>query len=484
MRFDAKALPTDIRARLRALEARARPKTLVGRVKAIVLSGHSAGVDFSDGESASKGYERAEELARELGELVAADEAAYRALLPLVVTNEQGRQWMFGAGLAAKVYSVEECWSDLVRAFEAAPEDQRNVQVLRGFLSKTFERDRAAFEGILEAALGRESLAMWVPVLQLSAPLDEKGCHRLLTSMENPAVPAWVFQHLSFGRATQALDDKALAQLLQRLSLKPDGQGVAIDVLYMHLHDNPNPVGSQTIAVARSLIANAPIAKGNYRLDHELAGVIEKFLVGPEAEPVARQVLLAVREGLDDYSVSRYDLTATLAAIFKAQPRLALDLLVGDEIEDGEAHFRRRSLAGGHRSSALARISTESLVEWCREGAAERWAHVASIVPAFETADDQSRPRWSDQALELLRHAPKPELVAGSLIELIAPSSWSGSRAEAIRQRLPLLDQLADALGSEHVDQVARWRNNLELLMERESWRELEEHRTRNERFE
>lgn len=484
IRFDGKSLPADTLARLRELEKRARPQTLVGRVKAIVLNGHSVDVDFADGESTSKGYERAEQAARELGELVAADQVTFKKLLPLVVANRQGRQWMFGAGLAAKTDSLEDCWGALVDAFESTPEDQRNVQVLRGFLSMAFERDRAVFEQILDKAMVRVSLARWVPVLQLSAPLDDRGCLRLLTSMDNPAVPAWVFQYLSFGRATHTVEDERLAQMLQRLSIKPDGLGVAIDILYMHIHDNPNPIGARLNDVALNLIANAPFAKNDHRLDHELAGVIERFLIGPDSEPSARQVLTAIREGLANYTLSRYDLNDTLAALFRVHPSMALDILVGDEPDAEDTYFRRRSLAGGHRSGALAGISIEALLNWCREGSPERWRHVAPLVPAFEAWDDQSNLRWSKQALALLQQSPHPDQVAEALVEVIEPTSWSGSRADAIRQRLPLLDQLADVLGSEHEDRLARWRSNVTQTIEREARRELEEHRTRNERFE
>ncbi|MFZ2649451.1 MAG: hypothetical protein WA210_05030 [Burkholderiaceae bacterium] len=483
IRFDGKALRADARDRLRKLEESARPQTLVARVKAIVLNGHSAGVDYSDGESASSGYERAEQLARELGERVATDADAFATVVPLIVTNQQGRHWMFGAGLAKKAACLEECWDALTQAFEATPEEQRNVQVLRGFLSEVFKRDRNTFERILDDAMGRAPLAQWAPVLQLSAPLGDSGCERLLASMDNPAVSAWVFQYLSFGRATQCLEDRRLAELLQRLSIKPDGVVVAIDILYMHIHDNPNPIGPLVTDAARNLIVNAPLSKHHSRLDHELGGVIGKFVAGPDGEPTARRLLTALRKGFKNFTLSRYELSESLAALFRVQPLLALDMLVGDESND-RAYARRHSLAGGRRSSALAEIPITALVQWCRDGPSDRWIHVAPLVPAFEPEDTSQGPRWSERVRSLLQHAPEPAKVAESLVALIVPTSWSGSRAEAIRKRVPLLDELAHALGPEHADRVASWRGQLMLTLDREARRELEEHRADNERFE
>lgn len=481
--FDGEALCEDSLYRLRRLEERARPQTVVGRVKAIVLNAYSAGVDFSDGEDEAVGYERAERLARELGQRVATDAEAFATVVPLVVTNQQGRHWMFGAGLADKTASLEECWNALIQAFEATREEQRNVQVLRGYMSAAFERDRSVFEHILDDAMERSALVEWVPVLQLSAPLDDRGCARLLASMDNPAVPTWVFRYLNVGRATRSLKDRRLAELLQRLSIKPDGLGVAIEVLCMHIHDNREPIGPLVTVAARAMIANAPLTKHNHRLDHELAAVIRKFVPGSDGEPAARRLLTVIREAIDDFAISRYDLSESLAALFQGQPRLALDLLVGDET-DRRADSRRRALAGGRRSSALAKISIEAILQWCRDGTSDRWIHVASLVPAFASTDTSATPRWSESVLSLLQHAPEPARVAEVLVDLVEPMSWTGSRAEAIRARLPLLDELAQALGPEHKARVAGWRRQVMLRLEREAQRELQEHRAHNERFE
>ena len=328
------------------------------------------------------------------------------------------------------------------------------------------------------------SLVRFVPVLQLSAPLDDRGCARLLASMDNPTVSAWAFQYLSLGRATQGLQDQQLAELLQRLSIKPDGLGVAIAILYMHIHDNPKPVGPLVTNLARALIASAPLTEGNQRLDNELAGVIRKFAVGSDGELAARRLLTRIRERFESLNLSRYDLSESLAALFQSQPFLALDVLVGDAPVVGHAYRRRHALTGGRRSGALSKIPVEALVQWCRDGPTDRWVHVAPLVPAFAPSENPERLLWSDRVLALLQNAPEPANVAESLVELIEPMSWSGSRAEAIRGRLPLLDQLAHALGPEHADRVAAWKAKVMLTVEREARRDLEEHRTRNERFE
>lgn len=484
IRFDGKALPPVVRGRLRKLEERARPKTLVGRVKAIVLNGYSAGVDFTDGESASTAYEHADRLARELGELVVNDADAFAAVVPLVVRNEQGRQWMFGEGVAAGADSIEDCWDALVSAFVSTPEDQRNVQVLRGFLSGVYRKYPAIFQALLDGAMNSASIAKWVPVLQLSAPLDDKGCARLLACMDNPNVPAWVFQYLALGRATENVPDDTLARLLQRLSIKPEGIEIAIDVLSMHIFDNPNPIGPRVMDLGRSLVASVPLKDQNSRIDHAQGRLVGFFLKGVEGEPAARMLLAELRKGFDEYTLSRYDLTDTLAAVFKVQPKAALDILVGDDSDQGDTYLRRRALAGGRRSSALSSVPIDTLIEWCEKGSPSRWSHVAPMLPAFESEANGAGLKWSEKVVRLLDSAPNPIDVAKSLVELIEPMSWSGSRSEAIKERLPLLDDLERLLGIEYIEQVALWRSQITRTIDREARRELEEYRARDERFE
>jgi hypothetical protein len=484
LRFDSAGMPERLLERLLALSARAEPKTFVGRVKAVVLNGNSLDIDFIDGEKSSDAYQRAEDMARELGIAATKDVAALDALLPLVVSNVQGRQWMFGLGLAEGAPLIDDCWRALIEAFESLPEDRRSLQVLRGFLLGLSKRDKFAFDRILDEAIQRPSLVKWVPILQLSAPLDEAGNARLLTSMDNPVVPAWVFQYLSLGRTTQDLPDDVIATLLSRLAIKPDGLAVVVEILAMHVHDNPDAPGPRVTELAQRLLTGLPLSHNTHQMDHSLQCIVDAFFRGSEGESCARTLLISVRRGIENYTLSSYDHPEMLKAIFRVQPRAALEILVGDDPDEGNAYMRRRGLAGGYRSSALSDVPLSILLAWCREGPESRWAALAPLLPAFAPANDAGAPRWSSYVVDMLKEAPHPVDVAESLVGLIQPSSWSGSSSEAIRRRLPLLDELASLLGPDHASKVASWRLAIDKTIEAEERRDLAEHRATNERFE
>lgn len=485
IRFDAAGMPEETQARLRAIEVLSRPQTLVARTKAIVLNAYSGGLDITDGdEHSNQAYERAEHAARELGELVVVESDALDELLPLLVENRQGRQWMFGAGMATKAGDPINAWDKLVAAFESTPADIRNIQVLRGFLNGLHQRDPDLFERLMDTSMTQKSLVMWVPVLQMSSELNDSGCARLLQSMDDPAVPAWVFQYLGHGRTSEALPNDVLSRLLERLARKPDGLEVAIDILSMHIYDNASPIGSELTRLARELLGQFSPTRGDRNLDFALRQLIQKFLCGPEGEPHARLLLRRIHKGLDDYSLSPYDIDDAVAALFEAQPMAALDELVGDESDDGMHYIRRRELRADHAKNALGGVPVDTLIKWCEMGGKHRWEHVAAVIPAFDRDDEERDLHWSQAAVNLLQHAPDAIRVAGILVERIEPMNWAGSRAEIIAARMSLIDELQVLLGNDAVEKVHQWRSHFQRLMERERQRELEEHRRDNERFE
>ena len=485
IRFDIAGMPETIQGRLRALEELSRPQTLVGRTKAVVLNSFSGGLDITDAEEHGvAAYERADQLARDLGEMVVVEPQVFAELLPLLVQNHQGRHRMFGIGMAKGAPDPARIWHMLVTAFEETSFDLRNVQVLCGFLQGLHERDQALFEQLMDAAMSRPSLAIWIPVLQLSGDLDVRGCARLLQSMDDPLVPASMFQYLGYGRATEALSDDALSQLLERLARKPGGLEVAIDVLSMHCYGNSAPAGPALIRLAHELLSQFSPTRDSQNIDFALGGVIRKLLLGKEGEACARLLLRKVRRGFDDYSLSHYAVGDVLAALFEVQPMAALDELVGDEADEGKHSTRWWHLRDDDAKSVLTGVPIDILIGWCRAGSGSRWERVAAAIPAFDKMNGKDDSCWSKSALALLSSAPEPVRVASVLAERIEPMSWHGSRAEIIAGRASLLDELAEVLGDDAADDVREWRNNLQERIDIERRRELQEHRRDNERFE
>src|ERR1700730_17429255 len=72
-------------------------------------------------------------ISQALGEAAARDDAAFRELLPELLSG-RGHLLSFGRGLATACAVPEELWNRLVTQLGLAPENNRNTQVLGGFL--------------------------------------------------------------------------------------------------------------------------------------------------------------------------------------------------------------------------------------------------------------------------------------------------------------------------------------------------------------
>ena len=485
LKYDRKGMPETALRKLTALEKLVRPTTLVDRAKAIVLTSYGSGLDVTDGdeEDGLRPYERAEAHAQELGELVAADTAAFETLLPLLVENRQGRQGRFGFGLAKGADDPAGMWRVLSAAFVSASPSARSVQVLNGYLGGLNERDKPMFERLLDEASADPALSEWLPLLQTSVKLDRRGCERLLHSLTRGKASIEMYQFLAYGSVTSELAETELAPLVRAIASQEGGVLVAMEILAMYRYGEKVPFGPELASLARAILPRVPLSRQNHQLDFSISLLVRKFLIGPDAEAAARALLKNVRSVIDDHSLSLYDCDDVIAALFAVQPLAALDELIGDVADDELRSLALRDNDSEVQKSPLAQVPVETLIGWCRAGGANRWAALAACCPAFVAHDDGSE-TWSTAALQLAATAPEPLRVVRELAGRLAPMSWSGSRSTIMDARLPLLDMLKTFLNEEGQIELTQWRGQFKQQADRERSRESTENRSRNERFE
>lgn len=93
------------------------------------------------------------------------------------------------------------------------------------------------------------------------------------------------------------------------------------------------------------------------------------------------------------------------------------------------------------------------LLEWADVDPSTRFPRLAGVIPAFKNQDDTTE--WSEAAWALLGAAPDRAAVLWGLASQLHPSAWSGSLADILERRRPLLQPF---LGDDDpaVRQVAR----------------------------
>jgi hypothetical protein len=164
IQYGHEAFTPEVMARLRGLGGLHAAQKPVEKVQAVVFREDHPLVDFEGfdldadkAEGIRGGYERAEQIAQTLGEAVVRDNAALRELLPKLLSGS-GRLTSFGRGLAMACAVPEDPWNRLVAQLALTPEDNRNIQVLRGFLAGLDTRDPGLAGALLDRAIEHDVL--------------------------------------------------------------------------------------------------------------------------------------------------------------------------------------------------------------------------------------------------------------------------------------------------------------------------------------
>lgn len=486
--FDGKGMEEEDRKALNELEEVARPKSLLSRLWVLVFGGHFW-VDFSDSEDSPDQQLAMDDMAERMGEELAESEVLLPEAARLVTGVREGRQpsntYVFGKNLAIHISSIKKGWEIFLEVFESRPESERDAVALRGYLEGVLERAPTLFNEIIDEVAGRSGLVRYIPLFQACAAFDDIARERLLRVMESPEVVAGDFVCVGYSSSFRAASDKDVAIVLKGLLDMDGGPLVAITVFSCNIRDDRKAVDPCLLDVAYEVLEAALVswvrrevgAGVSAGVDFHFRRVIEFLLGGGSgvdrniAEERTRRILRNL------VGKARYvhlwpilDLREGVKALFRVQPMVALDILVGDD--DGvEAQRRRAGFKIGEEYSSLSDVPTEVLIKWCRAGGEHRWIHVVSVVPAIAVGGEGRKWQWSPQVVALLENTPSPCDVAGVLVKRIPPSVWSGSVAEAIRERLPLVDQLEDIMDAAYSDKVAEWRKWLQdRISIRQQW--------------
>ncbi len=486
--FDAEQLLPENASRLTILESVLRPSRLPDRVRASVLGNQSGGIEFGDEDidgNITDQHERLEAIARDLGAAVAIDEAAFAELLPDLLRGGNGA-WAFGGGLAGASMDPRATWVRLVDELGKLSEEQRNPQILRGFLAELWEKERDLAHDLLDAALHQSGVVVFLPVLQSAVPIDARGVERLKRVLSSGQVPIWMYRDLALGRTSDQLAGRDLKDLLISIAEQPEGFDVALEILFMRLHSDRSAERQhepELLVAGQELLRRVRFGKKRQRNDYQLAGVVRACLSGTEAGPIAAEVISRLRQAFLEYESHVFDNHDLLKALMSIQPGPVLDALFGGNDEENRRIVFDFTRLRYLHSNPADEIPCAELIAWCGREREVRFTLAASIV-TFAQSIEQGSQVWSEQAKALLANAPDPKRVLTEFIRRFKPTSWSGSRAALIEVNARLLDILEPEVSAglcslleEAKEQLAR-----DVAVERK--REIEDDRSRDERFE
>ena len=163
-------------------------------------------------------------------------------------------------------------------------------------------------------------------------PIGTEGAARLKRSVALGKAPITAFRFLGWGRAADALSGADLKELLFAIAAPPQGYAIATDILSMRLHSNKdNKIAHppELLEAGRELLSQAQFEDRDNMHDYRLRMIVNACLAGKGGEEAARHICIRFKQGLADHSVYAFHFDQLLEGLFKAQPRIALDVFFG-----------------------------------------------------------------------------------------------------------------------------------------------------------
>jgi hypothetical protein len=490
---DFEPLPDD----LAKLEMELVPEELVPTIMVYVLSkGHdywALDADFGHGD-ANK-YREAEKRLDAKSLRLGEDFAISAHDLDQLGPNLFSHDWMpyraaFGRGLAKGAYDVRVGWQRLVHQLEQQPKGSNNFVVFGGFIAEVDSVNSPLAGELLDLCAQHPKLRHVLVGLHPQREFTETDLDRCMALLDDPDISPNMYGPILWREEYAELPSGRVVQLAQRLLSKPHGDEVVLDALSMMLHDKDGAV--DTLGSSFRLIglkAAIQILQRDHSdpggsMDYAMERVVGAALRfnGNEAEKLGwLDTIFSVVDERHGYIHAFENAIETTVAL---HPQGFLN-----RIFEGTEEQRNRRLFfirhGGSRRSALVKVDVNILIEWCNaQNDTIVWAAVASGMHLWSSDEDLGPFAISESGIRLLESSPEPEAVLEAFADRVAPSSWSGSRANLMQRRADAIGRLVEHENMKISAAAKTVGATLCEWIERERMREQREDQEREQRFE
>ena len=460
---------------LSVLAERLAPTTQEQWAMAYVLTSQHGAVDIVDIEEEAdddKPWERAEAEATRLGREIGCDADLLDRLLSRALVGERGRQWSFGRGLADADTDLNALWNKLLSWLGVAPQKERGISLIAGFLSRLGETNQGLAQCFLEATAQDRQLAAFLPYLTAQLPLDDEAVGRLIEAVrvhpEGARDDTWFSLIHKIKELSEATISNVVASILER----PNGLAAAVHFLSALLSVHGRNAGEILAACCRDTLGRWDFpGEPSHMTDHYLAEIAEIALQGNEGAETARLVCTHLTCAAAQRYLSAHAYPKLFHALLRLQPLVTLNGILG-----ARGLRIRRLLWDRDEPSPLAAVPISTLYAWAEADRTDRYPALAEVAPLF---DHHHCPE--PIMLYLIENAPDRKAVLEAMLCNLGPSGGVVSELIAIYE--------ARAKGMRtlfnHSDPTVRdWANAAALYLQQraDGWRQMSSQR--NERFE
>jgi len=448
IKYDLTELPISSQEKLKELEIKLRPKTLIEEVEIFALSNEhyifndEDTIDSSDETSDNKLNQKTIEV----GVKLIQDQKLFETLINRLLQSDGFRIFELGFGLAKGANNKNELWSFIKGTYEVIKEEKSSIKLLQGFLYYCSENEKVIYNQVLDQLLIDPILGVWFVDFQLLTKVDDIAYTRLIKSLKGEIIDYRTFKFLAYGRRHENINDNKLASIINLLLRKESGITAIIEILSTrferHSLDKKN-YSVKLINSARKALEKVSFDKEEFRRDLNYS--LEPILIvcyGKSNHYDSAKVFTSnIYQALSDYKLTSRESKKILDFLCEFQPLAFLDtFIVPEKMKEFRPDFTYK-FHFGRDKNPIDNIPEKAILKWCSVSMEERIIIMSEICQLYKYKDEQCF--WKPLFYKLLSLVENLEDFLGSVSKTIHPSSWSGGTLPSIlTQRKPLFESL------------------------------------------
>jgi len=490
IRSAKKAKQLEAVAKLEPLAELLKPQSLQTLIAAYVFPREGsfldlAEIDIDDSEKYEKARCQVNEVCEDIGQQLSADPDALATIAPDLIQSKSERILTVAESMGASCKDPKAFWYHLKRLFL---EHGANCPcgMLSGFLKGVAAVDADAADDLLDDVLASEDLHPHFMQIVCNVGISEHGYDRIIRAIELESVPTETLGYIGLYRATNELSIEQLQAIIEAVKARDDGLSVAFRIFHQRFvlwaKREDEPIENDAKQIGRSLLSDFVFDRGNNRSGYELKQCAAACLTDRDDEGLVRVMLRRIVDALRECRVYERHYSEFVQLVAERYQEALLDEFV-ERLAESECRRDIWSEFRDNKPCPTQKMDTARVISWLARRPDTRFVFLAKSARLWIKPDKDSDLVWSPIAEYLIEHAPDKSVLMNVIARRMRPTSWSGSLAHKLSQKIPLLNDLIARQDEDLVAQAKAQLAELEKTIVAKRKCEADRDRERDERF-
>ena len=435
----AETITPELTERVRALSEKLQPKSLEARIRSLVTDMSWGDLEIRDRDFNALAQRRVEAV-RGLAVELLQQPATLAASLPQLSRGQQSMASQFGAAVAELAGSPLKCLEPFIQAIVEAPEDERNHDLLSGFVTGLARNHPKAVLVFKQRAARSFELAPVLPQIWGRLGIDASDVHLAIEALQDGMLPPLRLSEWLHPWVIAELPAPEIAPLFDTmLNHGAEGFTATVDLMHKYACDKPeklNGLQPQVLKLAENSTRWQPARDWNlsqYCFEQIMDWMLEKGRQNSGASNTALALAKALAnvEDFDGGFLGK----PVLSELLSRFPEVAWPLVGQVIVSDQRKASRLTSILGDQYAierkpnPVILSLPESALFAWCHAHPDRAPAYAAELVPVLTTQETAASERSLHPVMaRLLDEFGDRDDVRQAVESNIRTFGWSGSR--------------------------------------------------------